>query len=312
MATKGMETLDAASLQALLGPQLTAEQAVLIFRQGQEAVVFSLLTWPSNWPRSRPSPLAPIPRLLRGRPRLTRSRLPTGEPKPKAPSQDILDIAALADADRPSGGTPIVGMSQVPRTGSTLPILADPGHRGHPRRHHTGGDRTYDSSLLVPPVQEHRRAGHARRFAWLDNRPAGRRALGLAALSAGHHAGADHRRVQLPPPVQAVFRWPGTDVAPAAGNPLGLVPGNPGPSPRQRRAPRRRDRLAGQRQDILVVVFRVEGCHLLHDRSPARQSGLEEVLQKRVRWSVGDRLLGRLQRGRLRRSRNACRICCAT
>ena len=44
MATKGMETLDAGSLQALLGPELTAEQAALIFRQGQEAVVFALLT----------------------------------------------------------------------------------------------------------------------------------------------------------------------------------------------------------------------------------------------------------------------------
>ena len=44
MATSGKETLDTASLQALLGPQLTAEQASLIFQQGQEAVVFALLT----------------------------------------------------------------------------------------------------------------------------------------------------------------------------------------------------------------------------------------------------------------------------
>ena len=44
MATKGMETLDAASLQSLLGPELTAEQAALIFQQAQEAVVFALLT----------------------------------------------------------------------------------------------------------------------------------------------------------------------------------------------------------------------------------------------------------------------------
>jgi len=44
MATKGMDTLDAATLQAMLGPGLTAEQATLIFRQGQEAVVFALLT----------------------------------------------------------------------------------------------------------------------------------------------------------------------------------------------------------------------------------------------------------------------------
>jgi transposase len=44
MTTPGTVTLDTASLQALLGPQLTAEQAALIFRQGQEAVVFALLT----------------------------------------------------------------------------------------------------------------------------------------------------------------------------------------------------------------------------------------------------------------------------
>jgi transposase len=44
MATKGMEALDAAALQSLLGPGLTAEQAALIFQQGQEAVVFALLT----------------------------------------------------------------------------------------------------------------------------------------------------------------------------------------------------------------------------------------------------------------------------
>lgn len=43
MATATMDTLDTASLRALLGPQLTAEQATLIFQQGQEAVVFALL-----------------------------------------------------------------------------------------------------------------------------------------------------------------------------------------------------------------------------------------------------------------------------
>src|SRR5512147_1075307 len=43
MATACTETLDTASLEALLGPQLTVEQATLIFQQGQEAVVFALL-----------------------------------------------------------------------------------------------------------------------------------------------------------------------------------------------------------------------------------------------------------------------------
>ena len=44
MVTAGTDTLDTASLRALLGPQLTVEQAALIFQQGQEAVVFALLT----------------------------------------------------------------------------------------------------------------------------------------------------------------------------------------------------------------------------------------------------------------------------
>jgi hypothetical protein len=44
MTPASVETLDAASLQALLGPQLTAEQATRIFQQGQEAVVFALLS----------------------------------------------------------------------------------------------------------------------------------------------------------------------------------------------------------------------------------------------------------------------------
>lgn len=44
MATTGTDTLDTAALQGLLGPQLTAEQATLIFQQGQEAVVFALLS----------------------------------------------------------------------------------------------------------------------------------------------------------------------------------------------------------------------------------------------------------------------------
>jgi transposase-like protein len=43
MGRKGTDALGAAALEALLGPQLTAEQAALIFQQGEEAVVFALL-----------------------------------------------------------------------------------------------------------------------------------------------------------------------------------------------------------------------------------------------------------------------------
>lgn len=44
MKTSGTDTLDFDALQAFLGPELTADQAALIFQQGQEAVVFALLT----------------------------------------------------------------------------------------------------------------------------------------------------------------------------------------------------------------------------------------------------------------------------
>ena len=41
MATMGTDTLDVVSLPTLLGPQSAAEQATLIFQQGQEAVVLA-------------------------------------------------------------------------------------------------------------------------------------------------------------------------------------------------------------------------------------------------------------------------------
>ena len=43
MAPLGTDTHDLTSLLDILGPQMTAEQAMLIFQQGQEAVIFSLL-----------------------------------------------------------------------------------------------------------------------------------------------------------------------------------------------------------------------------------------------------------------------------
>jgi transposase len=43
MATATTDTFDSASLQALLGPQLTAERARLIFQRGQEAVAVALM-----------------------------------------------------------------------------------------------------------------------------------------------------------------------------------------------------------------------------------------------------------------------------
>ena len=92
MATKGMETLDAAALQSLLGPELTAEQATLIFQQGQEAVVFALLTLAKQLAEKQAVAASPDPRHLRDKLRLTSSLPASGGPKPKVPSRDILDI----------------------------------------------------------------------------------------------------------------------------------------------------------------------------------------------------------------------------
>jgi transposase len=62
MATAGTDTLDTATLQAWLGPQLTEEQAALIFQQGEEAVVFALLTLAKQLAeKSSPPPTAPDP-----------------------------------------------------------------------------------------------------------------------------------------------------------------------------------------------------------------------------------------------------------
>jgi transposase len=60
----GMEALDRTKLETLLGPQLTAEQAEAIFAQGQEAVVFALLSLAKRLGQqqgllARPDPAAP-------------------------------------------------------------------------------------------------------------------------------------------------------------------------------------------------------------------------------------------------------------
>ncbi len=61
MATAETDTLDTASLEALLGPQLTAEQAALIFQQGQDAVVFALLALAKQLAESQAAAKAPDP-----------------------------------------------------------------------------------------------------------------------------------------------------------------------------------------------------------------------------------------------------------
>src|SRR6516165_7233777 len=112
MATRGMDTLDAATLQAMLGPELTAEQAALIFQQGQEAVVFALLT------------LA----------------------KQLAAKQVI---ASAPDPSTPSGQTP--PYVKPPGKRRAKAKGAKPGHPGHRRPPPTRIDRREDHTLSACP-----------------------------------------------------------------------------------------------------------------------------------------------------------------
>lgn len=112
MATAGTDTLDTASLQALLGPQLTAEQAALIFQQGQEAVVFALLT---------------LAKQLAGR----------------------QATVVTTDPSAPSGQTP--PYAKPAAKGRAKPKGARPGHPGHRRPTPPRIDRREEHTLTSCP-----------------------------------------------------------------------------------------------------------------------------------------------------------------
>lgn len=113
MATQGTETLTLDSLQALLRPGLTAEQASLIFHQGQEAVVFALLT-------------------------LT-----------KQLAEKLPGVSNTPDPSAPSGQTP----PYVKPTKKTRakPKGGKPGHPGHRRPTPTRIDKQEDHTLSECP-----------------------------------------------------------------------------------------------------------------------------------------------------------------
>src|SRR4051794_38454938 len=112
MATAGSDTLDTESLQALLNPQLTAEQARMIYDQGPDAVVFALLT------------LAQL-----------------AAERPANP--------AARDPSTPSGLTP--PYVKPTRQGRAKPKGGRPGHPGHHRPTPTHIDRREEHALSACP-----------------------------------------------------------------------------------------------------------------------------------------------------------------
>ena len=113
MATTGTDTLDTAELQALLGPQLTAEQATLIFQQGQDAVVFAVLNLAKQLAKRQTTP------------------------------------SAAPDPSAPSGQTP--PYAKPPAKGRAKAKGAKPGHPGHRRPTPTRIDRRETHSLETCP-----------------------------------------------------------------------------------------------------------------------------------------------------------------
>ena len=113
MAITDTDNLDTAVLQALLGPQLTAEQAALIFQQGQEAVVFALLALAKQLAEKQ--------------------GLPSAAPDPSAPS----------------GQTP--PYAKPTSKGRAKPKGARPGHPGYCRPASTQIDRREGHTLVACP-----------------------------------------------------------------------------------------------------------------------------------------------------------------
>src|SRR4051794_41257837 len=83
MAPVGTDTLDSATLQAMLGPQLTAEQATLIFQQGQEAVVFALLSLAKQLAEKRAATMTADPSAPSGQTPPYQKPAAKGRAKPK-------------------------------------------------------------------------------------------------------------------------------------------------------------------------------------------------------------------------------------
>ena len=135
MATAGTGTLDTVSLQALLGPQLTQEQARLIYEQGPDAVVFALLS------------LA------------------------KQLAEKSVVASSRSDPSAPSGQTP--PYVKPTTKGRAKPKGAQPGHPGHRRPTPPRVDRHEEHTLSAcPKCHAPVRACHSARTRIIEDIPA--------------------------------------------------------------------------------------------------------------------------------------------
>ena len=282
----------------ILGASLTEVQARDIYRQGEEAVVFALLTFARKLGELQPDRATPT--------------TPSGmiPPYQKPP--------ATRRRKRPG--------RKAGHPGSHRPPPERIDHRQEhrlPRCPHCGGRlrRCTDTRTryiedipqgIQPVVTEHvihrDWCPHCRKQVEpvvpdaLSGSTLGNRTL---VLSAWLHYGLGNTLSQI----VDVFNYhlqltahsgrSGADVVSAARGALPLVSAIAGGGPGLGGAARRRDLVARRRQDALAVVLCQRGGDLLPDRPLARRTGVAEILHRGVPRDAGYRFLGSVQRGGL-------------
>src|SRR3984957_7583465 len=185
-------------------------------------------------------------------------------------------------ADRPKARTSIPVLSGLPRAAKKLCEFPHGPHRGYPRRDNAGGYGTYDPSRLVPAVQEAGRTEGSRRLAWGYSGQPHSGDDRLDALRPGQLDFADCRCLQLSLADEADPWRAGEPLATPSRHALSLVRTDPGGSLEIRRVARRRDLVAGVRQDPLAVGLCQSRPDLLHDRPLPRRTGTAAVFHRGI------------------------------
>src|SRR5262245_5418847 len=211
-----------------------------------------------------------------------------------------------ATADRFPQGAPCRGLSVLQRAAETLQRNSHAVCRRHPVAGSAAASShgTHHSSGLVSDLPEAGGTEGPRRVARSQPRQP-RAGLGrLVALCTGEYAVPDHRCLQLSSATENLCWRIGTDVLPPAGNLVRLVRANSAAGVELGGASCRRERLACEWQNPLVVVLCDARFDLLHDRPLPRSSCADEVLYPGIRRNPGQRFLGRVQRGSVRAASN--------
>src|SRR2546426_4620428 len=206
---------------------------------------------------------------------------------------------SAARADRSPGGAPRRGLSILQRASASLQ------RNSHTicRRYSVAGtasspgDGTHNPPRLVPELPETGRTESHQRTAGGDTRQPRAGAGRMAALRLGQYALPDRRSVQFPSATESLCGRSGADVLPLAGNSLRLVRADSAASADFGRVARRRKRLASEWQNTLAVVLCDARSDVLHDRPLSRSPGVDEVFYPGIHRDIGQRLLGRVQRG---------------